>query len=99
MCSKFLPSVPANWALVDFAPCQFLMTHGAENVSIFALIDCWNQDCITTYQEPAIPGFSVSITILIPKKGLDDFDTDFETQGCAKFDSDSDTDTKTLEEV
>ena len=43
-----LPSVPANWALVDFAPCQFLMTHGAENVSIFALIDGWNQDCIKT---------------------------------------------------
>ena len=50
-------------------------------------------------QEPAIPGFSVLITILIPKKGLDDFDTDFETQGCAKFDSDFNTDTKTLEEV
>ena len=49
------------------------------------------------YQEPAIPGFSVSITILIPKKGLDDFDTDFDTQGWAKFDTDSDTDTKTLQ--
>ena len=48
-------------------------------------------------QEPAIPGFSVSITILIPKKGLDDFDTDFDTQGWAKFDTDSDTDTKTLQ--
>ena len=48
-------------------------------------------------QEPAIPGFSVSITILIPKKGLDDFDTDYDTQGWAKFDTDSDTDTKTLQ--
>ena len=45
-------------------------------------------------QEPAIPGFSVSITILIPKKGLDDFDTDFDTQGWAKFDTDSNTDTR-----
>ena len=48
-------------------------------------------------QEPAIPGFSVSITIPIPKKVLDDSDTDFETQGWAKFDTDSDTDTKTLQ--
>ena len=48
-------------------------------------------------QEPAIPGFSVWITIPIPNKGLDDSDTDFETQGWAKFDTDSDTDTKTLQ--
>ena len=53
--------------------------------------------CECVYQEPAIPGFSVSITISIPKKGLDDFDTDFDTQGWAKFDTDSDTDTKTLQ--
>ena len=32
-------------------------------------------------QEPAIPGFSVLITILIPNEGLDDSDTDFATQG------------------
>ena len=31
------------------------------------------------------------------KKGLDDSDTDFETQGWAKFDTDFDTDTKTLQ--
>ena len=43
------------------------------------------------YQEPAIPGFSVSITIPIPNEGLDDSNTDSETQGCAKFDSDTDT--------
>ena len=33
------------------------------------------------------------------KKCLDDFDTDFETHRCANFDSDFNTDTKTLEEV
>ena len=58
-------------------------------------------------QEPAIPGFLVSITILIPNLCLDDSDTNSESQRCEKFDSDtnsqtqgcekfdSDTDTKT----
>ena len=59
----------------------------------------WRRALSNKYQEQAIPGFLVSITILIPSLCLDDSDTDSETQGCAKFDSDSDSDTKTLQVV
>ena len=48
-------------------------------------------------QEPAIPGFSVLITIPIPGKRFGRFRYRYRYQGWAKFDTDSDTNTKTLQ--